>query len=98
MKLAETMYAKPPPLQQDAAGTIRVGGTRVTLKTVINAYRAGASAEEIALAYDALRLADVHEAIGYYLRHQAAVDQHLAEEESAAARAEARCSRPCWNR
>jgi uncharacterized protein (DUF433 family) len=85
MTIADTMLAKPPPLKQDANRTIRVGGTRVTLATVVHAYQAGASAEEIALAYDCLKLADVHEVIGYYLRNRETVDQYLVEEQEQAA-------------
>ena len=85
MTIADTMLAKPPPLEQDTNRTIRVGGTRVTLATLVHAYQAGASAEEIALAYDCLRLADVHEVIGYYLRNRQTVDRYLAEEQEQAA-------------
>jgi uncharacterized protein (DUF433 family) len=87
MTIAETMLAKTPPLQQDDTGTIRVGGTRVTLATLVHAYQAGASAEEIALAYDCLKLADVHEVIGYYLRNRDTVDRYLGEERQQAAEA-----------
>jgi uncharacterized protein (DUF433 family) len=85
MTIADTMLAKPPPLEQADDGTIRVGGTRVTLATVVHAYQAGASAEEIALAYDCLKLADVHEVIGYYLRNRETVDRYLAEQQQRAA-------------
>lgn len=86
MTIADTLHSKPPPLVQNDDGTIRVGGTRVTLATVLHAYQAGASAEEIALAYDCLKLADVHEVIGYYLHNQYTVDRYLAREAEAAAR------------
>ena len=44
-------------LQGDTA-TIRVGGTRVTLATVVHTYQGGASAEEIALGLMLSFLAD----------------------------------------
>ena len=36
------------PLELHVDGVIRVGGTRVTLDTIMTAYRNGASAEQIA--------------------------------------------------
>ncbi len=87
MTITDTLTSRPPPLRQDEQRTIRVGGTRVTLATVVHAYQSGASAEEIALAYDCLNLADVHDVIGYYLRNQAMVDRYLAEEQEKAAEA-----------
>ena len=39
---------EPVPLKLDSDGTIRVGGTRVPVDTVILAFHDGATAEEIA--------------------------------------------------
>lgn len=50
----------PIPLTEDAAGGIRVGGTRVTLETVIAVFMAGATAEEIVQRYPSLDLGDVY--------------------------------------
>lgn len=72
-------------LQRDAAGNIRVGGTRITLQTVIYAFRDGATAEEIAQNFASLQLADVYELLGFYLNNQDPVDAYLREQESAAA-------------
>jgi uncharacterized protein (DUF433 family) len=68
-------------------GVIRVGGTRVTLDTIIYAYNNGMSPEEIVLAYPAVALADVYDVVAYYLRHRAEVDSYIHERE---ARAEAK--------
>ena len=38
--------AEPVPLEEDAHGVIRIGGTRVTLDTVISAFQEGLTAEE----------------------------------------------------
>jgi uncharacterized protein (DUF433 family) len=65
------------PLITDIDGVVRVGGTRVTLDTLIAAFREGATAEAIAEQYPSLQLADVYTAIGYYLRHHAEVDAYL---------------------
>jgi uncharacterized protein (DUF433 family) len=79
MALQETMLPKPPPLRVDGDGVVRVGGTRVTLDTVVTAYIEGATAEEIVLRYDSLRLADVHAVISYYLEHRTEVEAYLEQ-------------------
>jgi uncharacterized protein (DUF433 family) len=65
------------PLQTDSTGVIRIGGTRVTLDTVVGAFRDGATAEEIVQQYPSLNLADVYHVIGYYLRRTAEVEAYL---------------------
>lgn len=72
------------PLAIDRDGVIRVGGTRVTLATVVTAFHQGVTAETIVQQYPSLTLADVYGAIGYYLRHQADVDAYLAEQQQEA--------------
>jgi uncharacterized protein (DUF433 family) len=57
------------PLAKDAHGVYRVGGTRVTLDLVVRAFNRGATAEEIVQKYSSLRLPDVYQVIGYYLKH-----------------------------
>lgn len=78
------------PLAEDKDGVMRVGGTRVTLDTVVGAFNDGATAEDIISMYPSLDLADVYAVIAYYLRHRADVDAYLRrrEEEGAAVRAE----------
>ena len=65
------------PLQADANGVICVGGTRVTLETVIAAFSEGATAEEMVQQYPSLKLADVYSVIGYYLRRSREVEIYL---------------------
>ena len=67
------------PLAMDARGAIRVGGTRVPLEIVVEAFRQGDSAEEIAAAYPAVALDDVYAVLTYYLRHREDVDRYVAE-------------------
>ena len=67
----------PIPLEEDADGVVRVGGTRVTLDTVVAAFREGATAEEIVYQYPSLDLADVYSVIGYYLRQRSHVEAYL---------------------
>jgi uncharacterized protein (DUF433 family) len=72
-------------LEADQDGVMRVGNTRVTLDTVVAAFREGATAEEITQQYPSLRLADVYAVIGYYLHHQPEVDEYLREQQQQAA-------------
>ena len=67
------------PLVADDSGVIRVGETRVTLETVVGAFRQGATAEEIASQYPAVSLADIYGVIGFYLHHQREVEEYLRE-------------------
>lgn len=59
------LEAKTLPLHTDASGTVRVGGTRVTLDTVVHLFREGATAEEISLRFPVLKLSDVYKVIGF---------------------------------
>ena len=70
------------PLYIDTGGVMRVGGTRVTLDTVIAIFEQGATAEEIVQRFPTLDLADVYFAIGYYLRHRTEVDMYLHERQN----------------
>ena len=66
------------PLRTDTDGVIRVGNTRVTLDTLLIAFKDGATAEEIAQQYPSVTLADVYSVIGYYLHRQSEIDAYLA--------------------
>lgn len=79
MALAAQLDA--PPFRTDDQGVVRIGSTRVSLDVVVEAFREGASAEEILLRYSGLNLPDIYSTIAYYLRHQAEVDAYLAEED-----------------
>jgi len=57
------------PLSKDANGVYRIGGTRVTLDLVVRAFNRGATPEEIAQDFPSLRLPDIYQVIGYYLKH-----------------------------
>ena len=75
MSLALTAEALP--LEVDAAGVVRVGRTRITLDTVIAAFKEGTTAEEIVQQYPTLSLADVYQVLGYYLRRTSEVEAYL---------------------
>lgn len=76
--MVRSVPTEPPPVAADPNGVLRVGGTRVTLDTVVGAFNAGSTPEKIVLRYDSLRLDDVYLVLGYYLRHRAEVDAYLA--------------------
>ncbi len=65
------------PVDVGRDGVARVAGTRVTLDTVLAAFDAGATAEEIVQQYPALKLADVYRIIGYYLDNRRRVEAYL---------------------
>ena len=74
-----TIDTEPLPLLVDEEGVVRVGGTRVTLDTVVTAFNEGANAEEIVQQYTALSLADVYAVIGYYLRRRSEIDAYMQQ-------------------
>jgi len=71
--------SQPLPLMLESEGSIRVGGTRVTLDSLVYAFLEGATAEEIAYQYPSLDLSDIYSVIGYYLHHRAKVDAYIRE-------------------
>jgi uncharacterized protein (DUF433 family) len=70
---------EPIPLETDADGVARVGGTRVTLDTVIATFNEGATPEEIVFQFPTLFLADVYAVIGYYSRRRSEVEAYLSQ-------------------
>ncbi|GJM41987.1 MAG: hypothetical protein DHS20C20_22690 [Ardenticatenaceae bacterium] len=73
------------PLQVDGHGTIRIGGTRVRLDTVIYAFNQGYTAEEILSQFPALKLADIYGVISYYLNNRKTVDNYIEQQAKEAA-------------
>ncbi len=67
------------PLETDTDGVIRVSNTRVTLDTLVTAFKDGATAEEIAQQYPTVPLADVYYVIGYYLHKRDEVEEYLGK-------------------
>jgi uncharacterized protein (DUF433 family) len=74
----QAFEAKPPPLVSGPDGVIRVAGTRVQLETVVIAFDAGATAEEIVLQYPSLDLRAVYSVISYVLDNRTFVDEYVA--------------------
>lgn len=79
------MSYKTEAMSRDPDGVIRVGGTRVTLDTVVAAYRDGATVEEIARQYPSLDLTDVHAVILCYLERRGEIQVYLSEREARSA-------------
>ena len=63
-------------------GAYRVGGTRVSLDSVVYGFQSGESAECIQQSFPALTLEQVYGAIAYYLAHKAEIDEYLADDEA----------------
>src|SRR5437764_6608517 len=84
------------PLHLDETGTIRVGGTRVTLDAFLETYAEEGSAEAVVKALDVLELADVHAILAWCLRHPQEVAAYLCrrEQEEKAIHAELEAAQP----
>ncbi len=70
-------------MQTDTNGVVRVGGTRVTLDTILHACRGGVTPEEIAESFPTVSLADIYATIAYCLRYREQVEAYLEEQEAA---------------
>lgn len=66
---------------QQIEGAYRVAGTRVSLDSVVYAFRRGAAPESIQRSFPSLTLEQIYGAITFYLSHQEEVDQYLIEGE-----------------
>lgn len=74
-----SIMAESAPLKSNEDGVVLVGKTRVTLDTVVAAFKQGATAEEIVYRYPSLNLADVYATIAFYLNHQPEVEAYLQQ-------------------
>ena len=87
------IVTKTVPLHFDAVGVLRVGGTRMSLDSVLAAFHDGATPEEIVQQYDAVSLADVYAVSAPVSRHlsrggnPALADRHTAPDRRPAGRA-----------
>lgn len=81
--------SEPAPIAADADGVYRVGGTRVSLDTIVVAFHDGATPEEIVEQYPAIGLEHAYAVIGYYLRHKTQVDAYLSSRAHLSARVQA---------
>jgi uncharacterized protein (DUF433 family) len=58
-------------------GNYYVSGTRVSLDSLVHAFRRGESPETICQNFELLHLEEVYGAIAYYLANQADIDAYL---------------------
>lgn len=62
-------------------GAFFVAGTRVSLDSIVYAFREGESPETILQNFDTLKLAQVYGAITFYLENQSSLDAYLLEQQ-----------------
>jgi uncharacterized protein (DUF433 family) len=58
-------------------GNYYVAGTRISLDSIVHAFRCGESPETVCQNFELLRLEEVYGAIAYYLANQAEIDAYL---------------------
>ena len=63
-----------------------MGGTRVSLSSVLTEFLRGATTEQIVQDFDALTLEDVYSVIAYYLKNLESVEAYLASKRDEAER------------
>ncbi len=69
-------------LTKTSDGTIRVGKTRVALESIVHHFSQGATAEEIAQKFPALKLAEIYGVISYLLDNQEEVAKYVLQQET----------------
>jgi uncharacterized protein (DUF433 family) len=69
-------------VNKDSGGTFKIGATKVSLDSVVHAYRDGCSPECIRDQYPALSLGEVNEAVAFYLENREQVEQYLRDQEA----------------
>lgn len=62
---------------EERNGNYYVAGTRISLDSIVHAFRRGESPETICQNFELLRLEDIYGAIAYYLGNQAHIDAYL---------------------
>ena len=62
---------------EEREGNYYVAGTRISLDSIVHAFRRGESPETICQNFELLRLEEVYGAIAYYLANQTEIDSYL---------------------
>ena len=75
----ELTFNQTAPLHQDESGTVRLTGSRVTIDTLVAAFKKGATAEQIQDSFTSLSLRQIYGAIAYYLDHLDDVEVYLKD-------------------
>lgn len=83
---------------ENHAGALRIAGTRISLDSVVYAFREGQAPESIVRSFPLLSLEQVYGAITYYLAHREEVDAYLkqGEEDYEALRQKSREADPAF--
>jgi uncharacterized protein (DUF433 family) len=71
------------PLRLDENSTIRIIGSRVSLDSIIEQFKLGATAEQLQEDFPTLTLREIYGAIYYYLDNTEATEEYLRQQESA---------------
>jgi uncharacterized protein (DUF433 family) len=66
---------------EERDGGYWIAGTRVSLDSVVYAFRRGAAPETIRRSFPLLTLEEVYGAITFYLAHEQEIDEHLHQSE-----------------
>src|SRR5213593_2468518 len=75
--MKQLTFTQTVPLIREEDGTVHITGSRVTLDTLVGAFRNGATAEQIQDSFPSLSLQQVYAVIAYYLEHQGDVESYL---------------------
>src|SRR5262249_34134385 len=67
--------------QRDSGYWMR--GTRISLESIVYAFKRGAAPESIQRAFSLLTLEEIYGAITFYLAHEQEIDTYLAQAEAA---------------
>lgn len=65
---------------EERDGNYYVVGTRISLDSIVHAFRHGESPETICQNFELLRLEEVYGGIAYYLANQADIDAYLTRQ------------------
>jgi uncharacterized protein (DUF433 family) len=66
---------------EERDGNYYVAGTRISLDSIVHAFRRGESPETIGQNFELLRLEEVYGAIAYYLANHAGIDAYLIRQD-----------------
>ena len=72
-----TLEPQPVPLAVDQDGEVRVGGTRVTLHSIVALYERGEPIERILSAFESLTPSVLHAVLAYYHAHRDEVREYM---------------------
>ena len=69
------------PYVEERNGGLYIAGSRVSLDSIVYAYRGGYTPDQIVAAFPAVRLEQVYGAIAFYLDRREQIDRYLEDDE-----------------